>query len=405
MKNTKYLILFLTYSFLIFSCRKDSESENHEVHEVVYYTCSMDPQIKEDKPGECPICHMTLTPMKEDKSAANQISLSDQQIKLGNISIIEMSESSNSIQEKFTGVLSINQGKVNTIAARAMGRIERLYFKTVGDYISKNAPIYDLYSEDLAIAKQDYLTAFKQIEMPGIFGKNAKAVAESAKQKLLFFGLSEKQIQQIVELNELSPNTTFYSSYNGYISEILNTEGNFIMEGTSLYKLSALNSLWLEAQVNVNYANKIHVGQESKVAFTDFPKKIVFGKVSFINPEINPDTRLLLVRIEIQNKDLTLKPGMQGIIELKQSNLKGFFLPINAVIQEENASYVWLEKEKGVYENVMVTTGIETDGLIEIKTGLENGNKVAISGAYAINSEYRFRKGADPMAGHDMSAM
>lgn len=405
MKNTKYLFLFLTFPVFVFSCGKTSNHEGHKMDDVVYYTCSMDPQIKEDKPGKCPICHMTLTPIKEDKSASNQIALSAQQIKLGNINTLELTESSNSIEEKFTGVLSINQEKVHTLAARAMGRIERLYFKSTGDYISKNAPIYDLYSEDLAIAKQDYLIALKQIDLPGVFGKNAKTVAESAKQKLLFFGLSENQIQKIVTQNDQAPNTTFYSTYNGYISEILSTEGSFVMEGTGLYKLSALNSLWLEAQVNVIYANKIRIGQQSKVAFTDFPKKIVFGKVSFINPEINPDTRLLLVRIEIPNNNLTLKPGMQGIIELKQSNLKGFFLPINAVIQEENASYVWLEKEKGVYENAMVITGSETDGLIEIKSGLEKGNKVVISGAYAINSEYRFRKGANPMEDHDMSAM
>jgi len=381
---------------------KEDHSEHNKNKETTFYTCSMDPQIKEDKPGKCPICHMELTPVKQNDTEANEISLSKQQIQLGNISTQTISETQSSLEQNYTGVLAINQEKIKTISARAMGRIEKLYFKTIGDYVAKNQAVYQLYSEDIAIAKQDYFMAYKQLAMPGDFGKNAKNMLNAAKQKLSFFGLTNAQIENIKTGRDVSPYTIFYSTASGTISEISTTEGSYAMEGSSILKLADLNSLWLETQVNVNYAKNLKIGQKAQITFTDFPDKTLNAKVSFINPEINPATRLLLIRLEIANPNLQLKPGMQAMAKLIQSNLKGLYVPIDAVIREENASYIWVEKRPGVFESLMVETGIEANGMIEIKSEIDNTKKVVITGAYAINSEYKFRKGADPMEGMKM---
>jgi Cu(I)/Ag(I) efflux system membrane fusion protein len=404
MKKIKTIgFLFIVFALLVACNSKNKEDHSaHQSDEGVYYTCSMDPQVKEDKPGKCPICHMDLTPMKKDNSASNEIMLSDQQIKLGNINVQTISETENSLRESYTGVLTLNQEKIKSISARAMGRIEKLYFKTEGDYIKKNQAVYQLYSEDIAIAKQDYFTAYKQLSMPGDFGKNAKSMLNAAKQKLLFFGLSNSQIESIKSTSQISPYTTFYSTYSGYISEITTTEGSYVMEGAAIIKLADLSSLWLETQVNVNYAKSLKIGQSAKLSFTDYPNSDVNAKISFINPEINSDSRLLLIRMEVPNSNLLLKPGMQAVARLTQSNLKAMFIPIDAVIRDENASYIWVEKSHGIFENVMVETGAEANGMIEIKSELDPSKKVVITGAYAINSEYKFRKGSDPMAGMDM---
>lgn len=405
MKNLR-LIGILSILFSVFIACNSKNKEDHSGHkmtdETIFYTCSMDPQIKEDKPGKCPICHMSLTTTKKSDADPNEISLSKQQIRLGNISTQSIVASQSSLNQSYTGTLMINQEKINSVSSRAMGRIEKLFFKTVGDYVTKNQAVYELYSEDIAIAKQDYLMAHKQLLMPGDFGKNAKNMLIGAMQKLLFYGLTNAQIENIKTNKDVSPNTVFYSTYSGTISEIISTEGSYVMEGSGIIKLADLNSLWLETQVNVNYAKSIKVGQKASVTFTDFPDKTINTRVAFINPEINPDTRLLLIRMEIPNQGLQLKPGMQAVVKLTQSNAKGIFLPIDAVIREENASYIWVEKKTGVFENVMVETGIETNGMIEIKSNLDPSKKVVVTGAYAINSEYKFRKGSDPMAGMKM---
>ena len=401
---SKINMLLLIFSVLVAcnSKKKEGHSGHKMTDETIFYTCSMDPQIKEDKPGKCPICHMPLAPTKKSDTEPNEISLSKQQIRLGNITTQTISKSESSLEQNYTGVLAINQEKVNTLSARAMGRIEKLYFKIIGEYVQKNEPVYSLYSEDIAIAKQDYFTAYKQLAMPGDFGKNAKNMLKAAKQKLLFFGLTNAQIESIKTNAEVSPYTIFYSTSSGYISEIIATEGSYMMEGSAVIKLADLNTIWLETQVNVNYAKNVHLGQNAKVVFPDFPEKVLSAKVSFINPEINPDTRLILIRLEIPNQGLLLKPGMQAVVKLTQSNVKGFFIPIDAVIREENASYIWVEKRPGVFENVMVETGAEIEGLIEIKSETDSSKKVVVTGAYAINSEYKFRTGNDPMAGMKM---
>lgn len=402
-KTLKIKALLLILFTVMLACNsKSSQPTTRDSQLTTFYTCSMDPQIKEDKPGKCPICHMHLTPVKQDSSDPNEISLSKQQIRLGNISTQSIAASQSSLKQSYIGTLTINQEKINSVSSRAMGRIEKLFFKSVGDYVAKNQAVYELYSEDIAIAKQDYLTAHKQLSMPGDFGKNAKNMLASATQKLLFYGLTNAQIESIKTNKDISPNTVFYSTYSGTVSEIIGTEGSYVMEGGGIIKLADLKSLWLETQVNVNYAKTVKNGQKASVTFNDFPDKIINTQVAFINPEINPDTRLLLIRMEIPNQGLQLKPGMQAVVKLTQSNAKGLFIPIDAVIREENASYIWVEKRPGVFENVMVETGIETDGMIEIKSDLDFSKKVVITGAYAINSEYKFRKGSDPMAGMKM---
>lgn len=415
MKNLNQIGIFLLLS-LIFTACNSSKKEDHSQHEnkkedhsqhdknkeTTFYTCSMDPQVKEDKPGKCPICHMELTPIKQDDSEVNQISLSKQQIQLGNITTQVIGQTQNNLEQNYTGVLTFNQEKSKTFSSKAMGRIEKLYFKSTGDYLSKNQPVFQLYSEDIAIAKQDYYTAFKQLEMPGNFGKNAKNIMNAAKQKLLFYGLSNTQIENIKSNKYVSPYTTFYSTVSGTVSEISTAEGSYIMEGEPIIKVTDLNKLWLETQVNINYFKSLKIGQIATITFVDFPDKSISAKISFINPEINPETRLLLIRFEIPNQNLILKPGMQAIAKLMISGGKGIYIPTDAVIREENASYIWVEKKPGVYENLMVETGIETNGLIEIKTKIANGQKVVITGAYAINSEYKFRKGSNPMEGMKM---
>ncbi len=405
MKTIKIMSLLVVLITVLIACNtknKEDHSKHDKSKNTTFYTCSMDPQVKEDKPGKCPICHMDLTPVKQDDTEANEISLSNQQIKLGNITTQTISETQNSLEQNYTGVLAINQEKIKTISARAMGRIEKLFFKTVGGFVAKNQAIYELYSEDIAIAKQDYFTAYKQLTMPGDFGKNAQNMLNAANRKLILFGLSNNQIDNITKSKDVSPYTIFYSTYSGTISEIMMTEGSYAMEGSPVFKLTDLSNLWLETQINVNYARDLKMGQKAQITFTDFPDKNIKAQVSFINPEINSDSRLLLIRMEIPNPNLQLKPGMQAMAKLTQSNLKGFYIPVDAVIREEKASYIWVEKRAGVFENVMVKTGAEINGMIEIISEIDAAKKVVVTGAYAINSEYKFRKGSDPMEGMKM---
>lgn len=340
--------------------------------------------------------------VKSDNSKSNEITLSEQQIKLGNIKVSTIEESQNQMEQTFLGVLTSDQNRVNVLSIRARGRIEKLFVKTEGEYVKMGEPIYEIYSEDISIAKRDFKTAFLQLGIASDTDKNMRSIFEAAKQKLLYFGLTSAQIEALKSTNELSPYTTFYSDYSGFVSEVLLQEGSYAMEGSPLLKLVDLSNLWLEVQVNANYINDINIGKNAKVIIVDFPEKTINANVSFINAELIPNSRLVLVRLDIPNPNLTFKPGMQANVSLINKSLKGLFIPVGAVIQDERSSYIWIEKSDGKFENRMVKTGVEINGLIEIKSNLDQNEKIVISGAYLINSEYKFRKGNNPMEGMKM---
>jgi Cu(I)/Ag(I) efflux system membrane fusion protein len=136
------------------------------------------------------------------------------------------------------------------------------------------------------------------------------------------------------------------------------------------------------------------------VRFPDFDSREIRGRIEFVNPEINPDTRINLIRVSIPNPGNQLKPGMPAYVILKSPQRKTLTLPVDAVIRDGKGATVWIQTAKNTFKSIMVQTGMENDDMIEIKSGLSAGDIVVVSGAYLLHSEYIFKKGTDPMAGH-----
>ena len=167
------------------------------------------------------------------------------------------------------------------------------------------------------------------------------------------------RIESLKTSKEVSPYTTFYSVTSGYINEISATEGSYVMEGTEILKTADLTSLWLETQVNINYANGFKVGQQAKVSFNDFPDKSVNATVSFVNPEINPDTRLLLIRMKIENKNLQLKPGMQAEANITRSNI--------CLLYTSTIQFLFLSKISDQYRWVATYAWVFLTKMVKVK--------------------------------------
>jgi len=390
---------------LIASCKNKTKTE--VVNSDVYYTCSMDPQVVESKPGKCPICHMELTAVK--KSAAqkndNELQLSPEQMQLGNIQADTIGKEFISNQMILTGTLNFDETKVNDVSARVGGRIEKLYFKKTGDYVSKGAPLYDIYSEELNNAKQEYLLALQKKATLGNSLVNFDDIIDAAKNKLLLWGMSEQQIKNLNKRVLSNPKTTFYSTASGYITQLDLQEGDYIAEGASIVKLADLSDLWVEAQVYSTQLSQLNNAKDVTKQIPDLPGKTIPGKISFQNPELNPATRINLIRINIQNKDNELKPGMSAYITVKTGGVNALFLPSEAVLRDGKMAMVWIETSQNKFKSVMVETGMESGNSIEIKSGIHANDVVVTSGAYLLQSEYVFRKGASPMEGMDMPGM
>lgn len=381
-----------------------NKQEGHVENSDVYYTCSMDPQVVESKPGKCPICKMPLTAVKKSKAQnEDELQLSDQQIQLGNISVDTIRSGNIGSQTILTAVLNFDQTKMSAISSRVMGRVEQLYFRNVGDYISNGDKLYDIYSEELNNAKQEYLLALeRQKAFTGNDVIDFNSLVQSARNKLTLWGMSNAQITQLEQSGKANPSTTFYSTGNGYITVLNVQQGDFVMEGGTIVELADLSTLWAEAQV---YTSQFAQFQQSASAIVRIPElgdEAINGKISFVNPEIVSESRINLIRVSIPNKNNKLKPGMSAYVYLSGSKRLSFTLPVDAVIRDSKGATVWIKTGKNTFKSKMVEVGAEADSRIEIRSGLLPGDLVVITGAYLLNSEYIFKKGTNPMQGHNM---
>lgn len=396
----RYIILAIAAILFFNSCKSKNEAPQDP---DTYYTCSMDPQVVEYKPGKCPICKMDLTPVKK-KNGENkdELQLSERQIQLGNIQTDTIRNGTIGDQLVLTATLNFDQMKSASVSSRVMGRVERLYYKNLGDYVKKGSALYEIYSEDLNNAKQEYILA---LDKKKVFADESvidfDQLIQSARNKLLLWGLSEALIAELTQSKKATPTTTFYSTAGGYITQLDIREGDYIMEGGTIIKLADLSALWAEAQVYTSQMAEINSNSVAIVQLPDFDNKEIKGKIEFVNPEINPDTRINLIRVSIPNPGNQLKPGMPAYVLLKSPQRTSLTLPIDAVIRDGKGATVWVQTGKNTFKSLMVQVGMESGDRIEIKSGLKEGDIVVLTGAYLLHSEYVFKKGADPMAGHN----
>jgi membrane fusion protein, copper/silver efflux system len=407
-KRTDTLLIVYSVTFLIAmviaSCR--SKPNVVATDNDVYYTCSMDPQVVESKPGKCPICHMQLAAARKSaQKNDNELQLSPQQIQLGNIVVDTIRNGEIGDQTVLAGVLTFNQLNATSVSARIAGRVNKLYFKNIGDYIPEGTKIFDLYSEELNTAKQEYILALQKRKVLGNGVIDYNALIQSAKNKLLLWGMSASQVKALDENSQPGEITSFYSTASGYMTELNIREGDYVAEGTTIARLADLSSLWVEAQLYTSQLSQFNSSAKAIVQFPGIPGKEVEGRIEFVNPEINPATRINLIRITIPNKEHALKPGMPVNVLIKGPAYKTLSLPVEAVLRTGAMSTVWVQTSVNKFMSKMVETGMESDRMIEIKSGIEEGDAVVVNGAYLLQSEYIFRKGASPMAGHDMGNM
>jgi len=394
MKNTIILILFV---LIAVSCKKKTEENDS----TIYYTCSMDPQVMEKKPGNCPICKMELTKTIISSDNNNSLKLSEDQIKLAGIRVQEIRRGSAGEGITLRGTVTEDKRKVNVISSRVPGRIERLYFKNEGEKINPGDRIYDIYSEALQASIQQYILLKEKAKNIKGGNVNYDEMAKAAKDKLIIWGLSENQIRNLTASN--SNTLPFYSKETGIVKTVEVNEGDYVNEGSPVLTIADYSTLWVEAEAYPEDMKIIKPGLKVNVVVEAFSHEIIEGKVSFEDPELEPQSKINLVRIEIQNKDKKYKPGMRATISISTKESESIVVPASAVLSQPSMNVVWVMTGNGSFIPKMVETGMESNGIVEIKSGLKEGDHVVISGVYLLNSEYLLRKGTNSM--DDMPGM
>lgn len=395
LKSFAFIALMPT---LFLAACSDQNAQKTAKGKVKTYTCSMHPQIIQDKPGTCPICGMDLVPF--EKNAADPgLTLDQNQIALANITTAVLGSGSFNTYKQLNGRLAVNPEKTEFVSSRTAGRLEHLYVRQTGEKISKGQPLYQIYSEQLAALQQEYLLNKAQVsQFPD--DQTFARLLQSAKQKLSLYGQSAKQIQQLEEHKKTNPYVTYSAPEDGTVAELSAVEGQYVAEGGQIMRLEGYHSLWVEADLYPAEARSIKQGQQVKVVITGWEDQPQMMTVKFINPDLQAGTQVLQIRGTIPNPNMQWQPGLQANIFLPSAqNNEAISLPVDAVIRDGQTAHVWIEKSKGKFEPQIVALGIENENQVVIKEGLKTGDQVVITGAYLLYSEYILKKGKNPTAG------
>jgi len=281
------------------------------------WTCSMHPQIRLPKPGKCPICFMDLIPITTEDSVVGerQISFSEEALKLMEVQTTLVERKFVEAEIRMVGKVDYDETRVKNITAWVPGRIDRLYVDFTGITVSKGDHMVDLYSPELISAQAELLQALKAAgsvkeSTSELMKRTTLATLEAARDKLRLLGLARAQIDKIESSGAPVTHITIYSPMGGIVIHKHATEGMYVNTGTPIYTLADLSRLWVKLDAYESDLSWIRYGQEVEFSTEAYPGQVFKGKISFRDPILNAKTRTVKVRVNVDNPDGKLKPGM-----------------------------------------------------------------------------------------------
>lgn len=387
--------------------------DEHAEHGPTQYTCPMHPFIIKDKPGSCPICGMALVPVQkggddsgssQDRQLLNHLSLSPTQRLMANVATTAVKNEPFDREINAVGIVAYDQARQARVTAWVAGRIDRLYVNKVGDWVSSKRPVAQIYSPELVSAQQEYLLALKSRSVlkdspVEAISQGGEGLVSSARQKLKLMGVKDYQIASLERGGQAAIRLPVYTPLSGVVIEKLALEGQYVNVGDPLFAIADLSHVWVDVEVYENEFPAIRIGQRVEFSSESYPGSTFTGRVSFVYPFLDPKTRTVKVRVELPNPGGKLKPDMfvRGAIKAPLGTV--LTVPVTAVLDTGKRKVVWVETEPGVYVQRDVQTGERSGDRIRILSGLKEGELVAVSGGYLIDSEAQLKGGS--VAGHE----
>lgn len=426
MKLSKKTVILLTLAVLVtagiggaylwFSRHDGHDHGEKAAQGAVQYTCPMHPFIVKDKPGACPICGMSLVPVRKaeegkpkqgEAEMLEHVSLSPTQLVMANVATVKVDRMPLAKEVTAVGIVQYDQSRQARVTAWVAGRIDRLYVNTVGAWVSKGRPVAEVYSPDLVSAQQEYLLALRSREQfrnspVEAISQGGEGLVTSARQRLKLMGVKDHQIKALEKSGNPNIRLPIYTPLSGIVIEKIVLEGQYVNVGDPLFNIADLSTVWVEVEVYEGDFPHVKTGQKVDIVSQSYPGKTFTGRVSFIYPFLDPKTRTVKARVELPNPGLRLKPDMfvNAVIKVPLGDVLA--VPVTAVLDTGKRQVVWVEKEPGMFEPREVKTGARVGDNVQIVSGLLRGDKVAATGAYLIDSEAQLKGGGGGgHAGHE----
>ncbi|MBZ9632145.1 efflux RND transporter periplasmic adaptor subunit [Salegentibacter sp. LM13S] len=398
MKRTNYiwkaagiLILGVLLGYLFFGGGNDAEeAEEHdhsEMSEDQIWTCSMHPSVRQNEPGDCPICGMDLIPVSENENEldSDMFVMSENALKLANVETLIVGTNDASKEIRLNGKVEVDERNTYTQSTHIPGRIEQLSVNFTGEKVNRGQVLASVYSPELVTAQEELLQAAEIREsQPELF--------EAAKQKLRNWKIGENQINKMLSRGETIDRFPITADVGGVVTDLMAEQGDYLERGMPIYEIANLDKLWVLFDVYESNMSWIKEGSKIEYTIKSLPGETFEGEVNFVDPLLNSNTRVATARVEIDNEDRRIKPGMfaTGIIEnsLNVENEK-IVIPQSAVLWTGKRSVVYVKEdvESGAgfkYREVVLGASLGDSYVIE--EGLNEGEEIVVNGTFTIDA-------------------
>ena len=374
----------------------------------LYYTCPMHPSVREPKPGKCPICGMTLTPVggqapHEGEHAATNagtVTLGPTRTQLGGVRFSEAVRAPMRRTIRTLGVLQYDEAKLRDVTLRVDGWIERLYADETGAPIARGDKLFDLYSPQLLAAEQELLAAAHREQR--FHDDGTASAVDSVRKRLRLLGLTSAQVRAVIHRGSAREVETIRAPSSGFVVEKQVVDGAFVKAGAQLYRIAPLDPIWVQAEVFERDLPFVAVGQRVELTFPGGEMKPASGTIEHVYPDLDPRTRTAKVRIALPNPDHALKTEMFVNASLEVDLGEQLQVPVAAVIYTGTRRIVFVHRGEGRLEPTEITVGPRNDAQVAVRAGLEPGERVVASGTFLVAAESRLRSATTYWAsGHD----
>jgi len=376
----------------------ESEHEEHsqmQTEEGTLWTCGMHPDVISDKPGLCPICHMKLIPLKGATAqgggtviAIDPVTLQDIGVKTNAVKRMDLDRTIRS-----NGIVETAENREYIVNSKISGWVEKLYVARTGDYVQKGETLLEIYSPELVSAQEEFLLALENSETmmnSGIahIDSSGRSLLESARKRLQLWDISDSQIEELMNSREINRTMVLTSPTSGFVMIKNVTEGSFVKSGSDLFHIADLSKIWIQTQIYEDEVGWINTGDEVQIKSSYNPGLMLKGKVNFIYPTVDPKSRTVDVRIEVNNQDYTLKPGMYVDAYIQSPAVENSVAVLkSSVIRSGERDIVFVDKGEGKFEPRELHLGLETDDYYQVLHNLNEGEQVVVSGQFLLDSE------------------
>ena len=290
------------------------------------------------------------------------------------------------------GQVTFDETRVHTISLKFDGWVDQLIVNATGQHVVQGQPLLTIYSPMLVTAQEELLLAKRLgVDVAGATGdarRGASDLLMSSRRRLAYWDISQNEIAEIERTGAVRKTLTIRAPAGGYVLEKNVLAGQKIMGGEALYKVADLSTVWVEGEVFEQDIASMRVGQSVRAGFGAFPGEFRTGRISYIYPTLNPDTRTVRVRVVLSNGDLRLKPGMYATIIIAGTQRPSVLtVPRSAVLSTGERSIVFVREASGMLAPREVALGVSTDERIEILRGLSAGETVVASGTFLVDAE------------------